>query len=119
MSRAGHLAAEQTREALLEQLRTTIEFLERVVENRVVLADVPEDDRRRFMKAVMMVRSPDSRTRRRLEKAVARNQRAARTRKDEGILAETGIRALRRKPVVTTPNVFPPREFTPQDVHEK
>ncbi len=117
MSRASHPPEEQARESLLQQLRTTVDFLELVVANRVVLADVPDEDRRRLMKAVMMVRSPDSRTRRRLEKAVARNQRAARTSRDEGLLNETGIRALRRKPVVTTPNVFPPRQFEPHDLH--
>jgi hypothetical protein len=103
--------------ALLERLRSTTAFLEHIVANRLVLADVPDEDRRRLMKAVMMVRSPDSRTRRRLEKAVARNERAARTQRDEDVLEETGIRALRRKPVVTTPNVFPPKQFEPHDRH--
>ena len=28
--------------------------------------------------------------------------------RDDGVLHETGIRTLRRKPVFTTPNVFPP-----------
>jgi len=106
MARVSTPPDEQAREALLERLQTTVEFLEQIIANRVILADVSDEARRRLMKAVMMVRSPDSRTRRRLEKAVARNQRAARTKRDEGLLDETGIRALRRKPVVTTPNVF-------------
>jgi NAD(P)-dependent dehydrogenase (short-subunit alcohol dehydrogenase family) len=37
--------------------------------------------------------------------------------RDDQVLNETGIRALRRRPVVTTPNVFPPESFDPQDVH--
>jgi NAD(P)-dependent dehydrogenase (short-subunit alcohol dehydrogenase family) len=32
------------------------------------------------------------------------------------VLHETGIRSLRRKPVFTTPNVFAPKQFQPQDV---
>jgi NAD(P)-dependent dehydrogenase (short-subunit alcohol dehydrogenase family) len=40
---------------------------------------------------------------------------------DQGVLHETGIRALRRKPIFHTPNVFPTVSvadgFTPQDVH--
>jgi NAD(P)-dependent dehydrogenase (short-subunit alcohol dehydrogenase family) len=39
-----------------------------------------------------------------------------RVQQDEGTLHETGIRSLRRKPVFTTPNVFPPRAFEPADV---
>jgi NAD(P)-dependent dehydrogenase (short-subunit alcohol dehydrogenase family) len=37
-------------------------------------------------------------------------------RQDEGVLAETGIRTLRRRPVFRTPNVFPPERFEPRDV---
>ena len=33
------------------------------------------------------------------------------------MLNDTGIRALRRRPVFTTPNVFPPEGFEPKDVH--
>ena len=41
----------------------------------------------------------------------ARERRAARVKQDQGVLHETGIRTLRRKPVFTTPNVFPPHGF--------
>jgi NAD(P)-dependent dehydrogenase (short-subunit alcohol dehydrogenase family) len=41
---------------------------------------------------------------------------------DQGVLHETGIRSLRRKPVFHTPNVFPTVSvtdgFSPQDVHD-
>ena len=49
---------------------------------------------------------------------MAREARAARVRKDDDVLQATGIRTLRRKPVFTTPNVFPPENFEPLDVHE-
>jgi NAD(P)-dependent dehydrogenase (short-subunit alcohol dehydrogenase family) len=43
-------------------------------------------------------------------------------RSDQGVLHETGIRTLRRKPVFHTPNVFPTVSiadgFDPRDVHE-
>ena len=42
-----------------------------------------------------------------MSKVVARERKAARVRSDQGVLHETGIRALRRKPVFHTPNVFP------------
>ena len=38
--------------------------------------------------------------------------------RDESVLAETGIRVLREKPVFTTPNVFPPAEFEQTDVDD-
>src|SRR5262249_35530065 len=46
--------------------------------------------------------------RRRMAKVVDKQRKAARVRRDDGVLHETGIRTLRRKPVFTTPNVFPP-----------
>ena len=50
-----------------------------------------------------------------MTKAAARERRAAAARRDDGVLHETGIRSLRRKPVVNTPNVFPPAGFEPHD----
>ena len=49
-------------------------------------------------------------------KAVERERNAAQVRRDGAVLDETGIRTLRRKPVFTTPNVFPPEGFEPRDI---
>ena len=43
-------------------------------------------------------------------KAAERERSASRTQKIDSVLHETGIRTLRRKPVFTTPNFFPPPE---------
>jgi NAD(P)-dependent dehydrogenase (short-subunit alcohol dehydrogenase family) len=84
-----------------------------------VLAGVPVEDRRRLLEAVSLVYSPDRAERRRMAKIVARDRKAARVREDERVLAATGIRTLRRRPVFHTPNVFPPERFEPLDVdHE-
>ena len=48
-------------------------------------------------------------------KVVLRHRKNSRVNRDEAILAQTGIRALRQQPVFTTPNVFPPPGFTPDD----
>ena len=48
----------------------------------------------------------------------AREQKAAKLERDESVLAETGIRVLREKPVFTTPNVFPPSEFEQGEVDD-
>src|SRR5687767_12468411 len=102
---------------IVERLRATAELLESIAADRTVLDAAPADDRKRFLRAISLVRSPTSRTRRRLAKATAREEKVARMTRDEGMRAETGIRALRRRPVFTTPNVFPPVDFEARDVH--
>jgi len=103
--------------ALRERLRETIELLESIAADRSVLADVPDDDRKRLLQAVASVYHPDRVERRRRANALAKQRKAARVKQDRGALHETGIRALRRKPVFHTPNVFPPEGFEPRDVH--
>jgi NAD(P)-dependent dehydrogenase (short-subunit alcohol dehydrogenase family) len=92
-------------------------LLESIAADRSVLAGVPDDDRKRLLHAVASVYHPDRVERRRMANALAKQRKAARVTQDEGVLRETGIRALRRKPVFHTPNVFPPEGFEPQDVH--
>jgi len=101
-------AAESTH--LLERLRAAAELLEAIAADRSVLGQVPEEDRQRLLRAMSLVRNPSSRTRRRMEKAAARAERAARVQRDQGALDQTGIRALRRRPVFTTPNYFLPAD---------
>src|SRR6478672_12402119 len=91
-----------------DQLRAIAELLERIAKDRSVLEHVPGDDRERFLKAVAEVYHPDRVARRRMAKVVDKQRKAARVTRDQGVLQETGIRALRRKPVFTTPNYFPP-----------
>ena len=83
---------------------------------------VPDEERKRLLQAVASVYSPDRIERRRMSKVVARGRKAARVRSDEDALHATGIRALRRRPVFHTPNVFPTQSvvdgFVPLDVHE-
>jgi NAD(P)-dependent dehydrogenase (short-subunit alcohol dehydrogenase family) len=101
--------------ALVDRLRATTEALESIAANRNLLDVLSDDDRRRFLRALTTARGPASRSRRRLAKAMAREERAARVGRDRGVRAETGIHTLRRRPVFTTPNVFPPVGFEPQD----
>src|SRR5215475_14242364 len=81
-------------------------LLERIAMDRSLLEDVPADERERFLKAVANVYHPDRVERRRMAKVVDKQRKAARVTRDETVLHETGIRALRRKPVFTTPNYF-------------
>ncbi len=102
--------------ALLERLRAAAEILEAIEANRGLLAGVPEADRQRLLRASRQVSHPDSRARRRLVKATARLRRSELVGRDENLLAATGIRELRRKPVFTSPNVFPPADFVARDI---
>ena len=95
-------------EALLARLRQTIETLEAIVNDRRLLAAISADDRKRLLMAAGAVFTPDQAERRRLIKAVTRLRKVERVRRDENARAKTGIRELRRKPVFTSPNVFPP-----------
>ena len=105
-----------------ERLRATIALLESIAADRSVLAGVPEEERKRLLQAVAKVYSPDRVERRRMAKIVDRQRKAARVKGDQGVLHETGIRSLRRKPVFHTPNVFPTVSvadgFNSRDIHD-
>src|SRR5580765_4637148 len=101
---------------LRTQLDALIEMLEEVSGNRGILADLPADERTRLIRAAGQIYNPDVAARRHLVKAIEKKRRAARVTKDDRVLHATGIRALRRQPVFTTPNVFAPPAFDPADV---
>ena len=92
---------------LLDRVTTATELLEAIIDNRALLAEVPVEERVRFLMAAGMVSRPDALARRRVVKAARVDRRAAKVHKIESVLAETGIRKLRRETVFTTPNVFP------------
>ncbi len=101
--------------ALLERLRAAAELLEAVASDRALLDRLPDEDRKRLHQAVARVYHPDPVARRQKLKAAERERNSAQIRADDTLLNLTGIRALRRKPVFTTPNVFPPEGFTAHD----
>ena len=102
-----------------DRLRDAIALLEAIASDRTVLEGVPDEDRQRLLQAVALVYSPDRSERRRMAKTAARERKAQRVKQDEVARAETGIRALRQKPIFHTPNVFPPENFEQQDVEEE
>lgn len=100
----------------MAEIRRATELLERVVADPSVLEVMSEHERVRFVNAAGDVFCPDVDERRRRSKARQRRQRSATLAHDDAVLAGTGIRRLRAKPVFTTPNVFPPDGFAPDDV---
>jgi NAD(P)-dependent dehydrogenase (short-subunit alcohol dehydrogenase family) len=97
--------------SLLESVRAAAELLESIEANRGLLDELPEQDRQRLHLAVAQLYNPDPVARRRRQKAAERERSASQAEKVGAVLHETGIRALRRKSVFTTPNVFPPEGF--------
>ncbi len=104
--------------ALRERVRAATELLEAIAANRAVLRPVSPEERERFHRALGEVYNPDPIARRRAVRAVEREQNARRAERMDAVLHETGIRSLRRKPVFTNPNVFPPgppEDFAPRE----
>jgi NAD(P)-dependent dehydrogenase (short-subunit alcohol dehydrogenase family) len=97
--------------SLVERVREATEVLEAIAANRAVLRPVPAGERERFHRAIAEVYNPDPIARRRAVRAVEREQTARRAERVDAVLDETGIRSLRRKPVFTTPNIYPPADF--------
>lgn len=99
-----------------EPLRAAIEALEQVAANRRLLAELSAEERRRLMIAAGQVYNPDRAARRKLVKEITRSRKERAAKRDDRVLEQAGIRALRRRPVFTTPDALPPAPFAPEDV---
>ena len=109
-------ASAEADHALLERLRDAMELLESVAADPQLLERLPAAERGRLHQAVARIYDPDSAARRVKLKAAAKARYASKIRADDAVLDRTGIRALRRKPVFTTPTVFAPEGFQAHDV---
>jgi NAD(P)-dependent dehydrogenase (short-subunit alcohol dehydrogenase family) len=94
--------------ATTHEVRAALATLEAIVADRRLLDLLPVEERTRLLQAVALVHHPEPRARRRESKAQAREKALDKARQTEALLDQTGIRTLRRKPVFTTPNYFPP-----------
>ena len=86
---------------LVEQVRAVTELLQSLAADWRLLDHLSADDRRRLHQAIAALSTADPRANRKRRKAA----KAERVRQEEALLSETGIRSLRRRPRVTTPNV--------------
>jgi NAD(P)-dependent dehydrogenase (short-subunit alcohol dehydrogenase family) len=102
---------------LLERLREATALLESLAADPLLLAELPAQDRGRLHQAVANVYHPDPATRRVKLKAKQKAHYASKIRADDTVLNQTGIRALRRKPVFSTPSVYAPESFEAHDVN--
>ena len=101
-------------ESFADKLRAATVLLEAVVADRELLFGLDAQERARLVNAAGDVFCPDLDQRRQLVKKKVRDKKRDAVKHDQSLRAETGIRALRAKPVFITPNVFPP-EVVPQD----
>ena len=85
-------------------MRSVTETLESIARDRAVLKQLPGEARERFERAVASIQDTDPVTRRLMLRAAERERRN----RVDATLHQTGIRELRRKPVLTSPDVFPP-----------
>src|SRR5690606_25364875 len=107
---------DEASDTLLARMRAAADLLELVSTDHSVLDALPREDRERLQRAVAGAYHPDRQARRQRQKAAKKEQHAARVSREEERLNQTGIRELRRKPVFTTPNYFPPSDFQPRDL---
>jgi NAD(P)-dependent dehydrogenase (short-subunit alcohol dehydrogenase family) len=103
---------------LAAQLKQASDILERVVMDRAVLAQLSVEERTRLLKLAGEVYCPEVDERRRLVKAKVRRRKAEKIQRDQSKLNQTGIRKLRQEKVFLTPNVFPPKDFSQQEIKE-
>ncbi|HEY0232721.1 MAG TPA: SDR family oxidoreductase [Dokdonella sp.] len=104
-----------TDDALAHAVRASAALLEAIAADRSLLERLSDEDRTRLHQAVAQVYHPDPVLRRQKLKAAERERNAAQIEREEALLHATGIRELRRRPVFTTPNVFPPEGFVADD----
>ncbi len=104
---------------MAERLRSVTELLSLIALDPSMLGVLTEKERIALVNAAGDVFEPDVELRRQRVRARQRRERADKLRRDEHVLAETGIRRLRAKPVFTTPNVFPPEGFVQADVTDE
>ncbi len=100
---------------LTDRARAALDLLESIAADWSLLEQLPADERQRLHQAVAAIYHPDPVARRQRLKVAEKARNAAQVRQDDAVLDSTGIRALRRQPVFTTPNIFPPKDFSTHD----
>jgi len=112
------MSADKKHSPTPEELHAAIALIEKAAANRALLASLSDADHTRLMKAAGDLYCPDLTQRRKLVKAKVKQRKAEKKTADDAKLHQTGIRELRRKPVFTTPNYFPPIDFKQEEVRD-
>jgi NAD(P)-dependent dehydrogenase (short-subunit alcohol dehydrogenase family) len=114
--------SDATSDHLRRELLEASSVLQRIAADRELLVALSPQERQDLLNAAGDVFCPDPEERRIRTKALKRRRRAERVRRDDEVLAGTGIRTLRDQAVFTTPNFDPPvdvvRDVEDPDVRE-
>ncbi len=86
-----------------DDVATALKVLARVAADRTLLAEVDADTRTTLQRLAGEVARPDLKQRKKLQRALLRNERLARRARDEALRKGTGIQQLREAPVFVTP----------------
>src|SRR3954469_176784 len=92
----------QREDGTAESLRALTAQLEALAGDRSLIAALSPEERTRLLNAAGDLFEPDVARRRQSGKAARRRAKASKLERDESVLAGTGIRVLREKPVFTT-----------------
>jgi len=103
-------------DSVRQRLLGLLDDLRDVVAAPEMINALTAEDKVAFLNAAGDVFCPDPEIRRRRTKLLQQQRRAGRIQHDEAVLSETGIRTLRSRDVFTTPDVFPPVDFSQTDV---
>ena len=106
------------RHEMADRITQATELLEAIAKDRSLLDGVSDHDHSRLVAAAGDVYCPDVTERRLRTKARQKRSRADKIARDQHVLAGTGIRVLRDKPVFVTPNVFAPTGIDPDELRE-
>lgn len=98
------------RELTLEQLKAATDVLEAVVEDRSLLAALPDDERRAFLMAAGRAASPLRHEIQAFSKALRRDRLKERQQRDRAVREATAIRVARQETVFTAPLPLPAGE---------
>ncbi len=102
------MSDDRDNEPLPEQVARITAFLEAVADDPSLLGELDADTYARLQIAAGKVAGPDAKVRRKLARAVRRQQAAQRKAADDALLYTTGIRAKRREQVFATPQLEAP-----------
>ena len=86
-----------------DDVATALKVLARVAADRTLLAEVDAGTRTTLQRLAGEVARPDLKQRKKLQRALLRNERLARRARDEALRKGTGIQQLRDAPVFATP----------------
>ena len=101
-----------------QRLLDALAVLREVIASPDTVDVLDATERADFLTAAGDVFCPDPEIRRRRAKVLQRQRRLERSQRDDEILARTGIRELRSRPVFTTPDVFAPDRFEQVDIED-